>query len=168
MRNLEIEKLTLNIGAGKSQDKLEKGMKLLKKISGFEAVKTTASKRIPGWGVRPGLPVGCKITLRKGKVNDIIKVLLKGKDNILTERNFDSEGNVAFGVHEYIDIPELKYEPEIGIMGFQVCISLKRKGFRIKNRKEKRKKIPLRHRITKEESIKFMNDNFGTKLGGEE
>ncbi len=168
MKKVEIEKLTLNIGAGKSRDRLEKGVKLLKAITNVEPVKTYAKKRIPGWGVRPGLPVGCKMTIRKGKMQDIITSLLKAKDNILEPSNFDDEGNIAFGIHEYIDIPGLKYDPDIGIMGLQACITLRRKGYRIKSRKEKKRKIPAKHRINKEEAVSFMGENFGVKLKEEQ
>jgi len=168
MKNLEVEKLTLNIGSGKSQDRLEKGVKLLKIITGVPPVKTITKKRIPGWALRPGLPIGAKITIRKGKASELIAALLKAKDSVLSNSNFDAEGNVSFGIHEYIDVPTVKYDPEIGIMGFQVCITIKRKGFRIKNRKEKRRSIPKRHRVTKEESKKFMESSFGVKIKEEE
>ena len=67
MKDIRIEKVTLNIGAGKDQAKLEKGMKLIKNITGLSPVKTHSKKRIPEWGIRPGLPIGCKITLRNKK-----------------------------------------------------------------------------------------------------
>jgi len=169
MRNLEIEKLTLNIGSGKSQERLDKGVKLLKMLTGISPVKTITKKRIPAWQLRPGLPVGCKLTMRKGKVSELISLFLKARDNVLHESNFDSEGNVSFGIHEYIDIPNAKYDPEVGIMGLQVCISLKRKGgYRIKNRKLKRKTIPKRHRVTKEEAKSFIEKNFNVKIKEEE
>ena len=75
MQEIRIEKITLNIGAGKDQLKLEKGIKLLKNITGIEPVKTTTSKRIPEWGIRPGLPIGCKITLRKKEAEKLLKRL---------------------------------------------------------------------------------------------
>ena len=58
MREIRIEKITLNIGAGKDVGKLEKGVKLLKNITGINPVKTVTQKRIPTWGLRPGLPIG--------------------------------------------------------------------------------------------------------------
>ena len=64
-RDIKISKVTLNIGAGKDQTKLDKGIKLFKSITNVSPVKTITSKRIPGWGLRPGLPIGCKVTLRK-------------------------------------------------------------------------------------------------------
>jgi len=168
MRNIRIEKLTLNIGAGKEQANLEKGVKLLKKIAGIDPVKTVAKKRIPTWGLRPGLPIGCKLTLRKGAAKNLLIKLLEAKNNRLSPSQFDAEGNLAFGIKEYLDIPNVKYDPEIGIMGLEVCITLERPGFRIKRRKIKQRKIPARHRITKEEAIDFMAKEFKIKIGEEE
>jgi|TARA_B100001964_G_C14000171_1_gene494626 large subunit ribosomal protein L5 len=167
MREIKIEKLTLNIGAGKDQVKLEKGMKLLKNITGLNPVKTFTMKRIPEWGIRPGLPIGCKITLRKGKSMEMVKKLLAAKEKRLKESQFDNNGNIAFGIHECIDIPDFKYDPDIGIMGLEVCLTLERPGFRIKKRKIKRRKIPIKHRITKEEAIDYMKKNFDIKMGDE-
>jgi len=60
MKNIKIEKLTFNFGSGKDQSKLDKGMILIKHVTGMDPVKTITQKRIPSWGLRPGLPVGCK------------------------------------------------------------------------------------------------------------
>jgi large subunit ribosomal protein L5 len=165
MREIRIEKVTLNIGAGKDQNKLEKGILLLKKITGIDPVKTSTSKRIPTWGIRPGLPIGCKLTLRKGNAEEVLKRLLEAKDNKLEPRQFDKEGNLAFGLNEYIDIPEVKYDPKIGVMGLEVCVTFKRAGFRIKKRRIMKKKIPTKHRITAEETMDFMKEKFNVKIG---
>jgi large subunit ribosomal protein L5 len=165
MREIRIEKVTLNIGAGKDQNKLDKGRLLLKHITGIEPVKTTTQKRIPGWGLRPGLPIGCKITLRKKKAVEILKRLLEAKDFVLEESQFDENGNIAFGLHEYIDIPGTKYDPKIGMMGLQVCVTLERKGFRIKRRTIKKAKIAKKHQITKEEAIGLLSKEFNVKVG---
>ena len=138
MKKIRIAKLTLNIGAGNNQDVLKKGMTLLKTLTGVEPVKTTSDKRIPGWGVRPGLPIGCKLTLRGKEATELLKRLLRAKESKLKQSCFDENGNVSFGIHEYIDVPDLNYDTEIGIMGFQACVSLSRPGFRVKYRKRKR------------------------------
>ena len=160
-----IEKVTLNIGAGKDQAKLEKGISLIKTITGVEPAKTITKKRIPSWGLRPGLPVGCMLTLRKKNAVNVLKRLLAAKNNRLAESNFDKNGNVSFGIHEYIDIPGVAYDPKIGVLGLQVCISLEKPGFRIKRRRYKKKKIPKKHIVSKEEAIEFMKKNFGIKVG---
>ncbi|MCB9362446.1 50S ribosomal protein L5 [Candidatus Woesearchaeota archaeon] len=168
MREIRIEKLTLNVGTGKEQRSLEKGTILIKHLTGSEPVKTITNKRIPGWGLRPGLPIGCKLTLRdSAKIKDLISRFLDAKGKSLDPRCFDESGNISFGVPEYIDIPEVDYNPEIGIMGFQVSITLERRGFRIKRRSNKTAKVPAHHLIGKEEAIAFMKDTFGIKVGEE-
>lgn len=168
MREIKIEKITLNIGAGKDQPKLDKAVLLLKSISGKNPVKTFTNKRIEEWGLRPGLPIGCKLTLRKKAAQELLARLLDAKDNKLAEIQFDNSGNVSFGISEYIDIPGVKYDPNIGTMGLQVCITLERPGFRIKRRKFERRKIPFRHSIKKMDAIDFMKKSFNVKIGDAE
>ncbi len=168
MREIRIEKITLNVGCGKDQSRLDKAVKLLQNITGIEPVKTITNKRIPEWSLRPGLPIGCKITLRKKAARSLAERVLKAKENKLKESNFNESGTISFGLQEYIDIPEVKYDPEIGIMGLEVTITLERPGFRIKRRKISKKKIPKKHSITKEDAIEFMKKEFSTKIGEEE
>lgn len=165
MKRISIEKITLNVGAGKDQKKLEKGILLLKHITGIEPVKTVTQKRIPTWGLRPGLPIGCKITIRdKERIKGLLPRFLKAKNNTLSESHFDTSGNISFGIHEYIDIPQIPYNPDVGIMGFQVCITLKRPGYRIRVRKVQKRPIKRSHRISKQEAIAFMIQEFQTTV----
>ena len=164
MKNIRIEKITLNIGTGKDQNLLEKGIILLKAITGIPPVKTTTKKRIPVWGLRPGLPIGCKLTLRKDKANKILMKLIEAKDNILINKQFDEFGNLAFGIHEYIDIPGIEYDPKIGIMGLEVCVTLERSGFRVKKRFRKKNKVGKKHLIKKQDAIEFMKNKFNIKV----
>ena len=165
MRQPRIEKLTLNIGAGNDQKKLEKGVSLIKAITGIDPVKTITQKRIPNWGLRPGLPFGCKLTLRKAAALELLKRLLTAKENKLKPTQFDQGGNLSFGIQEYIDIPGVAYDPKIGIMGLEVCVTLERPGYRIKRRRIQQKKIPRRHLVTREEAIAFMQQAFNVKVG---
>ena len=167
MKDIKIEKVTLNIGAGKDQAKLEKGLQLLNVIGKATPIKTITTKRIQEWGLRPGLPIGCKLTLRKGKASGLLPNLLEAIDHKLQESQFDDNGNIAFGIKEYIEIPGVKYDPKIGIMGLQVCVTLERPGFRIKRRRIMARKIPPSHRISKKEAIEFMSKNFKVKFGEE-
>ena len=100
MKDIRIEKLTLNVGAGKDQGKLDKGALLLESITGIAPVKTTTTKRIPTWGLRPGLPVGCKITIRGKKAAELLSKLLKAKDNKLSPKQVDENGTLSLGIHE--------------------------------------------------------------------
>ncbi|MFH1848734.1 MAG: 50S ribosomal protein L5 [archaeon] len=167
-QEIRIEKVTLNIGAGKDQSRLDKGMILLETISGMKPVKTITQKRIAGWGIRPGLPIGCKVTLRKKGAVELARRLIAAKENRIMPSQFDNHGNIAFGIHEYIDIPDAKYIPEIGIIGLEVCITLGRAGFSIKRRRFLKKRIPKSHRISKDEAVEFMKKNFNLKTESEE
>lgn len=165
MKNIKIEKVNLNVGAGKDQKVLDKAMKLLENITGIKPVKTTTNKRIQSWGLRPGLPIGCKITLRGNAALKMVERLLYAKDNVFKESYFDDEGNISFGIKEYVDIKDTKYDPEIGMMGLQATITLSRPGFRVKNRRTKPAKIPRTHRISQEEAINFMKEKHSVKIG---
>jgi len=164
MREIRIEKLTLNVGAGKEQDKLDKGMKLIEFLTGIKPVQTRTNKRIPGWGLRPGLPIGCKLTLRNGIKEELIQKFVEANEKNLKKSQFDDNGNISFGIHEYINIPGIKYNPDIGIMGFQISITLSRRGARVSKRRLKRTKIPIKHRVSKNDAIKFMKDKFNVEI----
>lgn len=168
MRKVRIEKITLNIGVGKDEDIMKKGKKLLKMITGIEPISTITTKRIPGWNLRPGLAIGCKLTLREKKATEVLKRLLEAKDFTLSLDNFDDKGNLSFGIAEYIDIPGLKYDPDIKIMGLEVAVTMERPGFRIKRRRIQKKKIPKTHTISKEESVEFMKKEFNLKIEEEQ
>ncbi len=153
--NIKIAQITLNVGAGKNEDMLKKGMKLLQMLAPVKPVKTFTSKRIPSWGLRPGLAIGCKVTVRKD-TEKLLKRLLVAKENILKAKNFDKQGNFSFGIPEYIDIEGLEYDPELKIMGLEAAVTLERPGYRVKKRTQKPAKVGKSHQITKEEAIEFV------------
>jgi large subunit ribosomal protein L5 len=160
MQEIKIEKVVLSVGG--VADNLEKGVKLLKLISGKTPCKTSSQKRIPSWGVRPGLHLGAVVTVRKEAI-EILKKLLLAIENNLRKKQIN-ENNFSFGIKEYLEIPGMEYQREIGIMGLDVTVMFKRNGRRVKLRKVKRNKIPRRQIISKEEIIKFMEDNFQTNF----
>lgn len=164
MRNIFVSKVTLNIGAGISGEQLEKATKLLGKITGVKAVETATKKRIPTWNLRPGLKIGAKTILRDEQAVELLGRLLKANGNKLKESQFDNTGNVAFGVPEYIDIPGVKYEADIGIMGLEVAVTMERPGYHIKKRAVKKRRVGHRHQITKEEAIAFMKKTFNVEV----
>ncbi len=167
MKEISVEKVSLNIGVGSPGDKLDKAVKLLSVISGAKAVTTKTIKRIPTWGVRPGLALGSRVTVRGKRAHELLKRLLHGVENKLQVKKFDNFGNLSFGIPEYIDIPGVPYDPAIGVIGLEAAVTLQRPGFRIKRRSAAKKKIPTKHRITKEEAIKFIQLNFDVKVGEE-
>jgi len=162
MKEIMIEKITLNIGTGEAGDRLEKAHKLLERISGKKIVKTVTKKRIPSWGVRPGLTIGVKTTLRGNEAVELLKKLFAAVENRVKPSNFDAEGNLAFGMAEYIHIPGVRYDPSLGIMGLDVCVTLKRKGgFRTKRKAYRSAKIGKSHRIAVPEAQEFFKNKFG-------
>lgn len=167
MKNIRIEKLTLNIGVGKSQETLDKAIKLLGLVTNAKPVKCLTKKRIPTWGLRPGLPIGAKVTIRGSKTESLLKRLLDAKEYKLKKSCFDNTGNVSFGIPEYLDIGGMKYDPEIGSLGLQVSVTLDRKGYRIKKRALLQKKIPNKLIISREESMNFLTEKFNVKVGAE-
>ena len=140
----------------------------IEKISNKKPVTTKTLKRIPTWGLRPNLQIGTKVTLRGAEAEQLLLRLLQAVENKLKPASFDSFGNFAFGIHEYIDIPGVEYDVDIGIIGLEVAVTLERPGFRIKRRRLLRRRIPMRHRITREEAIDFIRSKFNTKIGEEE
>ena len=164
MQKIMVEKISLNMGTGGPGAELEKALKLLEKISGSKPVQTKTVKRIPTWGIRPGLIIGCKVTLRGKKAEELLGRLLKGVGNKLHIASFDNEGNFAFGIHEYLDVPGITYDASIGIIGFEIAVTLKRPGFRLRRRIIKPMSIPKRHKILKDDAINFMKSKYNIEI----
>ena len=160
MRKVRIDKIVLNIGG--TGDSLEKGMRLLHLITGRKPTKTKTTKRIPTLGVKPGLEVGVVVTVRKD-LAPFLKRMLFAIDNKLSKRQI-SNNNFSFGIKEYIEVPGMEYQRDIGILGFDVTVVFKRAGRRVRLRKIKQGKIPKRQVITREEIIKFMEEHFQTQF----
>lgn len=157
MRQIKLAKVVLHCSTS-DQKELERCIKLLKLISGNKKpVKTFAKKRIPAFKIRPGLPIGCKVTIRGG-AKEILATVLTGIPH-LSKENFTG-GQLSFGIHEYIEIPSIQFQRDIGILGFDITAVLERPGFNIRKRKGKKGRVGKTHRITKEETIKFFEDNF--------
>jgi large subunit ribosomal protein L5 len=158
MRKLKIEKVVLSVGG--TGDYLEKGHILLENLTGKKPCKTKSRKRIPALGVRMGLEVGTVVTIRKNP-EEILKKMLIAIDNVLRKKQI-SVNNFSFGIKEYLEIPGVEYIREVGIMGFDVTVVFKRSGRRVGIRKIKKGKVGQAQKISPEEIIKFMEDNFQT------
>jgi|TARA_B100001971_G_C18092622_1_gene484348 large subunit ribosomal protein L5 len=165
MKEIRIEKITLSIGTGEAGAPLEKALKLLKTLTNQKPIATKAKKRIPTWGIRLGLTIGTKVTLRKDQ-EATFKRMLEAVGNKIDPKKIGS-GTISFGVPEYITIPDTKYDIEIGMIGLGVTATLERPGFRVKKRKLQSRKIHHSHLITKEETIEFLKSKFGIEVGAE-
>ena len=165
MRDILIEKVVVNIGVGQPGDILDNAKDLLSRLAdGRKPIETKAKRREPTFKLRKDLPIGTKVTLRGDSAKSFLEKALVAKRKVLSKSNFDRQGNLAFGVHEYIDFPGVKYDPSMEMYGFDVCVSLARKGNRVKHRMLRTAKIGKKHRISKDEAIEFVEKNFGVKF----
>ena len=168
MQEPRIGKVTLNIGVGESGEKLVKAETLLQKITNKKPVRTNSKHKLPSWNLRKGEPIGCKVTLRGKDAEEVLKRMFYARDNKLDDSNFDKLGNLSFGIHEYIDIQGLKYDPDIGIFGLNVTATIEKPGYRIKRRKLKKTKPSKKQTLTKQEAIDFIKEKFGVEIEKEE
>ena len=164
MREIRIEKVTVNSGVGQTGDELKKATAILENLTGAKPVLTMCKVKQPTWGLRPGLTIGTKVTLRGGKANQFLQDAFTAKDGKLSLKSFDKYGNFGFGIKEYIDMPKAKYDPKLGIRGFDVLVTLDRPGYRVKRRKHKKGRIRHTHLIKKEEAAEFVQKKFGVEV----
>ncbi|MFH1125712.1 MAG: 50S ribosomal protein L5 [Candidatus Altiarchaeota archaeon] len=167
MQQPRLEKVTLNIGVGESGEKLGKAEKLLQKLTNRKPVRTVSKHKVPAWNLRQGEPIGCKVTLRGSEADEILRRMLYAKDNKLKESNFDDEGNMAFGIHEYIDIQGMKYDPDIGIFGLNVNATIEKPGYRVKRRRLNQTKPDKKHLVTRQDAVEFIKGKFGVEIEAE-
>jgi len=166
MKEIKIEKVTLNVGCGDDKKKIENATKLLEMLTGKKPL-ITKSKRRNTFGVPKGKDIGVKVTLRKKDSEDFFKLILQTVENTLRESQLDREGNINIGIREYIDMPGIKYSHDIGMLGFGVSIALQRPGYRIKRRRIMQRNIPLKHKINKEDAISWLKDKHKVQIAGE-
>lgn len=164
MKKISLEKVTLNIGVGAGGEPLENARALLEKIGGQKPVTTTARARNPSFKIRKGDAIGVKVTLRGAKAGEVLKKALEANDFRLSEKSFDGFENAAFGVKEYIDFPGMRYDPKIGMLGFDVCVTLSKPGARVARRRIGSRKVPAKNRVRREEAIAFLKENYGALI----
>ncbi|RJS77884.1 50S ribosomal protein L5 [Candidatus Bathyarchaeota archaeon] len=159
-----IEKVVVNMSIGKSGEPLEKAAKVLKELAGQNPCKRKAKKTIRDFGIRKGEPIACMVTLRKQKAIEFLKKVLPVVDNKISKECFDERGNFSFGIKEHIEIPGVRYDPEIGIFGMDICVSLSRPGYRVKKRRIEKTKIGSKHLLTPEEAMVFVKEALGVEV----
>ena len=86
------------------------------------------------------------------------------RENTLPAWNFDQSGNLSFGIADYTDFPEQKYDPDIGIFGMDINIVLERPGHRVSRRRRRAAKVGVPHRVGKTESMEWFKEHFGLTL----
>ena len=159
-----IEKVTVNIGVGEAGERLKKAETVLNSITGHKPIETLSRTTNKDWGLRKRMPIGCKVTLRGKDADDFLKEALSTRENKIADYAFDDEGNLAFGIPDHTLFKTQKYDPKIGIFGMDICITMKKHGYRIKRRRIATRKVPHRHRVKKEESMKFFTETFNVEV----
>lgn len=158
-----IEKVTVNMAVGKSGEILEKATRVLKQLAGQQPCKRNAKMTIRDFGIRKGEPIACIVTLRKEKAKEFLKKAFYTVDNRISKEKFDNFGNFSFGIREHIEMPDTKYVPELGIHGMDVCVTLCRPGYRVKNRRRAKSNVGSKHMLAPEETMLFIKDEFGVE-----
>lgn len=164
MRTLGVEKVTVNIGIGESGEKLQKAKALIERIAGRTAILTKARKREQTFHIRRGDTIGVKITMRGKEAEEFLAKAFEAVDKRLKASAVDRFGNFAFGVREYIDFPGVRYDPTIGLIGFDVCVTMARPGTRVAKRRRKCSRIPAHHRGTRDETLEFLKSKYGVNV----
>jgi len=166
MRAISVKKVVVNIGVGEAGEKLLKATKVLELVTRQKPEQTLSKRTIRDWGIRQGMPLGARVTLRGERAEEFLRKALSIRNNRLAAYSFDLRGNFSFGVADYTDFEGMKYDPEIGVFGMDIAVALKRPGSRVAERRLARRRIPNSHAITKEESIDFIRSRFNVEVVG--
>jgi len=160
----KIAKITINIGVGEAGERLGKAEMVLKNITGHKPVQTLSKTTNKEWGIRKEMPIGCKVTLRGKDAKQFLVEALETRDNKMADYSFDDQGNISFGIPDHTLFKEQKYDPNIGIFGMDICITMEKTGYRIKHRRTNRRKIPHRHQVTREETMEYLSKEYNLEV----
>ncbi len=125
----KLDKIVINMGVGEAtgdSKKLDNAVVELTLISGQKPVKTLAKKAIAGFKIRKGLPIGCKVTLRKARMYEFLERLVtiampRVRDfRGIQGKGFDGRGNFAMGLKEQIVFPEINYDRVDQVRGMDI------------------------------------------------
>ncbi|MCJ2180348.1 50S ribosomal protein L5 [Novosphingobium album (ex Hu et al. 2023)] len=128
----KIEKITLNMGVGEaSQDKkkVQTAAAEMEAIAGQKPVITKARKSIAQFKLREGMPIGCKVTLRRERMYEFLDRLItiampRIRDfRGLNAKSFDGRGNYAMGLKEQIIFPEISYDKIEKVRGMDIIVT---------------------------------------------
>ncbi len=164
MSQPRIAKVTVNIGCGEGGERLERAEKVMQKLTGAKPSRTFGKVNNRELGVRPGMPIGCKATLRGAPAEDFVRRALYTRLGKVYSWSFDNQGNLQFGVKDHTDFEGERYDPDIGVFGMDVCITLEKPGHRIKHRRLLARKVPQKHRVSREEAMAFLSEKFNMEV----
>ncbi len=115
---------------------------------------SAARYTVRSFGIRRNEKIAVHCTVRGAKAEEILEKGLKVREYELRKENFSNQGNFGFGIQEHIDLG-IKYDPSIGIYGMDFYVVMGRRGFRVHNRKRTPGNIGFRHKVTKDEAMKW-------------
>ncbi len=164
MKKISLEKVVLNMGVGKSGDVITIARKALDQISGKKSSARNAKETQRDWGVRKGEPIGAAVTIRGKDAKELLKRLLEAKGNTVNGKSFDNFGNYSFGIKEHIDIPGVKYDPQIGILGLGISVTLARPGYGVRTRSKHKASVGKNHIIKNQEAKDYLVKEFGVTV----
>lgn len=164
MKELRVGKVVVNIGLGKSGEAIERGKKVLEQVTGQRPAQTRSKGSVRDFGIHKGEPIGVVVTVRGKKAGPLIEKLLAAKEKKLPESSFDPRGSVSFGIKEHIEIPGIRYDPEIGILGMNVSVLIERPGYSVARRARRTARVGKSHLVSKEDSLRFFKDRFGVTV----
>jgi large subunit ribosomal protein L5 len=164
MRELKVRKVVINIGVGEAGEPLVKAQKVLELLTNHASIQTISRKTNKDLGIREGMPIGCKVTLRDEEAVEFIKRALWVKNNRLANYNFDQEGNFSFGIPDYTDFQDMRYNPDIGIFGMDISVTVDRPGARVTKRRKNKARIGRNHRVRRDESMEFIKEKFDVEI----
>ena len=127
-----LDKIVINMGVGEaSQDKkkVETAAAEMELIAGQKPVIAKAKKSIAQFKLREGMPIGCKVTLRRDRMYEFLDRLVtialpRVRDfRGLNAKSFDGRGNYAMGLKEQIIFPEINYDQIDKVRGMDVIIT---------------------------------------------
>jgi large subunit ribosomal protein L5 len=160
-----ITKVTINIGVGEGGQRLQLAEQVLELMTGQKPVRTLSKSTNRDLGTRVGGPIGCKVTMRNpDTVASFLKDAFWVRQNTLPGYNFDQSGNLSFGISDYTDFPNQKYDPDIGIFGMDINIVLERPGHRVSRRRRRNTKVARNHRVIRDECKQWFVDTFGITI----
>ncbi len=159
-----VAKVTVNIGVGEGGERLQRAARILEMLTGQKPSFRKAKRTIKEFGVRKGEPIGVAVTLRGEKAMKFLNLVLEGIGRRVKKDSFDGVGNVSIGIKEHIMLPGVKYDPELGIFGMDVAITLERPGYRVIRRRRMKSRIPLRHRVSREEAWIFFEHFLNVRV----
>jgi len=159
-----IEKITVNIGVGEAGERLRKAESVIESITKHKPVQTLSTITNREFGLRKRMPIGCKVTLRGSDADDFLKRALETRENRIADYAFDEQGNLSFGIPDHTLFKDQKYDPDIGIFGMDVSITMQKPGYRIKRRRIQQRKVPSRHKVSKEEAMEFIAKSFKVEV----